>query len=92
LRQDVGRHDTYYYGAAGASRAFGQYSSAPGVSISGDAARETVTIWREWSRLLGARQSLDLGLGGWSLSEHHFYDTTAGALLKGNGGRRLALK
>jgi RHS repeat-associated protein len=60
-----------------------------GTPISGSVAREEITFWQAWQGTLGKLDARGMGLGGWSPSILHRYDPVAGALLLGDGGRRL---
>ena len=68
------------------SPVFGLPSTGP---ITGDPAREEVTLWRDHEGFLGTWDALATwGLGGWSLSPHHVYDAMAKVLYYGDGRRR----
>ncbi len=55
--------------------------------LTGNRARQEVTLWQVSNRSLGA---LRAQVGGWSLSVHHDYDPTARVLHHGDGTRRGA--
>jgi RHS repeat-associated protein len=79
----------YVYGAIyqepGAfGQAFGRFS---GVPITGSRARQEITLWQEWKRLLGIADMRASRLGGWSLSAQHAYDPKGRTLFLGDGGR-----
>ncbi|AUX44919.1 uncharacterized protein SOCE26_063890 [Sorangium cellulosum] len=81
-------YDGVYREPAGGTnaRSFGVPS---GVSITGSTTRQEVTLWRRWERTLRAAwENASDGLGGWSLSEHHAFDSAASTLYLGNGSRR----
>ena len=66
--------------------AFGS-SSFEGTPISGDRARQEVTLWQQW-QIPAAKSFGDargLGFGGWSLSAHHVYDPQTRILHRGDG-------
>jgi YD repeat-containing protein len=74
-----------YYEPAKAEAAFAVAGGAP---VSGSRARGEVIIWKDWSGQVGSWDLRGLGLGGWTLAPHHFYDPISGALLYGDGGQR----
>ncbi len=52
-----------------------------------------ITLWYEWDGQIGKWATNAAGikdLGGWTLSEHHFYDPTSNELFFGDGRIRLA--
>ncbi len=55
-----------------------------------DLRRTFVSTARDLSHTVGYLDWRELGLGGWSLSPHHFYDPVRRALYPGHGGRRSA--
>ncbi|MEQ1605006.1 MAG: RHS repeat-associated core domain-containing protein [Pyrinomonadaceae bacterium] len=61
-----------------------------GIPISANASRQEITLSKVYQRQIGAFDDSDLGLGGWSLDIHHFYDPTDRVLYEGNGKRRSA--
>ena len=63
--------------------------SAP-EAITSSPARDEVTLWRTWRGELGAWDARGIGLGGWSLSDHHTYDPKEQILYRGDGGRQSA--
>jgi len=67
--------------------AFGAWSSA---EMTGNPTRQEVTLWKSWRGGLGGMNALPLGLGGWTLSAHHFYSPSTGVLYLGDGRRRRA--
>jgi RHS repeat-associated protein len=67
-------------------RAFG----IPGDTVTSVAARMEVTMWRKWTSTIDRWDARGQGLGGWTLSQHHGYDTTALVLYRGDGTRRSA--
>ncbi|MDQ3740907.1 MAG: hypothetical protein M3389_08195, partial [Actinomycetota bacterium] len=66
-------------------RSFARYSGTP---VTADAARKEITLWREWTSLLGPWDTRGLGLGGWSLDVHHVLDRAGAVVHLGDGGRR----
>jgi len=78
-----------YNAPADATWAFGRTSVGGSLDITGDRDASTVSLGTSWTRLLGG---LDLrtshGLGGWSLSVHHFYDPVSRTLYLGSGEKR----
>ncbi|MEN9581957.1 MAG: hypothetical protein RJA70_4966, partial [Pseudomonadota bacterium] len=78
---------TYAYKALyGAALVFGQFG--PTASLTGDPAREEIYLSETWNTSIGAWDARGVGLGGWTLSDHHFYDSVDGSLHLGNGERR----
>ena len=61
-----------------------------GVPISANASRQEITLSKVSERQIGAFDDSVLGLGGWSLDVHHFYDPTDRVLYEGSGKRRSA--
>ncbi len=80
----------YVYGAvyqqpAQESQSFGAYS---GIPLTGNRARNEITLWREIQTRAGALDFRPIGLGGWSLSPHHVYSPADAMLYRGDGSRR----
>jgi RHS repeat-associated protein len=63
----------------------------PGSYASPQPARREVTLWSRRSAMVGAPNTHDVGLGGWTLSEHHSYDPRARTLYRGDGTSRSSL-
>ncbi len=87
------RYPAIYYAPASFQQSFSRFpmGGALGLGRSGSevAIRRTfVSTARGLSRSLGHLDWRDLGLGGWSLSIHHFYDPARRALYPGFGGRQ----
>ncbi|MCC6525946.1 MAG: hypothetical protein IT373_25090, partial [Polyangiaceae bacterium] len=51
-------------------------------------ARGMFPVSKVWAMTLGTTDALGVGLGGFTLSEHHGYDPVGGTLFFGNGQRR----
>ena len=66
------------------------WSRYAGVPVSGDKARQTVSFFQEFETTLGIWDATAVGLGGWTLSQHHAYDPGSRTLYLGNGERRSA--
>ncbi|MBI4954787.1 MAG: hypothetical protein HY908_22385, partial [Myxococcales bacterium] len=81
---------TYWYGAVYQSAA--DYARSFGVPSSGSAlpqsARQDLAAARAWALRLGTPDASGVGLGGFTLSEHHGYDPVGRTLYFGNGGLR----
>jgi hypothetical protein len=77
-------YDAVYLEPASFEQAFAQFS---GVPITGSRARQEITLWQEWKRLIGMWDMQAQGLGGWSLSVQHSYDPKGRTLFLGDGGR-----
>ncbi len=69
------------------AQSFGLASGAP---ISGNRARQEVTIWQESYNEIAAFNVGNQGLGGWAASIHHQYDPNGKVLFLGDGTRRSA--
>lgn len=82
----------YVYPAVYRSPAtFARSFAIPGTSaITGSRLRDEVTLWRNFTRTIGAYDARVPGLGGWTLDVHHHYDPVGRVLLKGSGQRRSA--
>jgi RHS repeat-associated protein len=59
-----------------------------GTPIMGSLTRREVTLPRLYRVYVGNFDDRALALGGWTLSEHHFYDPIERVLYEGNGTRR----
>ncbi|MDD5035455.1 MAG: PKD domain-containing protein [Methylococcaceae bacterium] len=62
--------------------------SGNGVQLSGDEARNEVTLHQTHTVTLGNYDARKEGLGGWTLSAHHRYDPQGKVLHQGDGQRR----
>lgn len=69
-------------------RSFGAFGD--GEAVTGDKTRQEIGLNRRYEVALGARDQTALGLGGWSLSEHHVYDPAGRVLYMGDGTTRYA--
>jgi hypothetical protein len=69
-------------------RTFGAYGD--GQAVTGDKTRQEIGLRRGYEVPLGARDQTQLGMGGWSLSEHHAYDPAGRVLYLGDGTTRYA--
>lgn len=72
--------------------AFAQaFSTLSGVPITGNRARNDITLWQEFRFTVGAPLVAQVfGIGGWSLTPHHFYDPNRRTLFQGDGELREA--
>ena len=68
---------------------FGHFSYL-GSPATGNRERMEVTLWQESNTRVGPWDNRALGLGGWSLSNHHAYDQYSRKLLLGDGRQRSA--
>ncbi|MFN0140175.1 MAG: RHS repeat-associated core domain-containing protein [Pyrinomonadaceae bacterium] len=59
-----------------------------GIPITGSTTRGEITLHQVHRSYIGNLDSRALGMGGWTLDEHHFYDPTERVLYEGNGKRR----
>ena len=81
----------YTYGAVYYQPAdFAQSFAVSGSAVSGNTARQEVTIWRGLTRPLIGEVAQPSGLGRWAFSPHHAYDMLEGVIYEGNGTRRTA--
>lgn len=81
----------YTYGAVYYQPAdFAQSFAVSGSAVSGNTARQEVTIWRGQTRPLIGEVVQPSGLGRWAFSPHHAYDMLEGVIYEGNGTRRTA--
>jgi len=82
----------YVYGAVYQQPAqFAQsFSVASGAPISGNRARQEITLWQETHTVIGSPDARSSGLGGWSADIHHSYDTNRSTLYLGDGSKRSA--
>jgi RHS repeat-associated protein len=77
LIANVGVGNVYGGTSYGAPARFAQFS---GVKATGSAARQEVTLWSEYEVRLQAYDMRGLKFGGWTLSNHHFYDSERGSV------------
>jgi RHS repeat-associated protein len=62
------------------------FSTLTGVPITGNRAREDITLWQEHRFQIGAPTVTGVfGIGGFSLTPHHFYDPVRRTLFQGDG-------
>lgn len=80
-------YDAVYQEPGPGNRSF---SEPGGPRLTGDTARQEITIWQERSRSIGAWDAQAQGLGGWSLNVQHAYDPSGRVLYLGDGTRRSA--
>ncbi|MDP9353164.1 MAG: Ig-like domain-containing protein, partial [Chloroflexota bacterium] len=96
-RESRGRHAVdvrvgYTYGVvyrtpATFARSFAMIGDGP---ISANRRSSEITVWQDWTGMIGAWNARGQGLGGWSLDAHHSYDPGGRMLLQGDGTRRSA--
>ena len=79
-------YDVVYQEPAQIEESFGQLSGMP--LAQGANPRAEVVLGRKITGMLGAWDTLDLGLGGWSLDIQHAYDPISQTLYLGDGARR----
>lgn len=80
-------YDAEYYQPQDLLRSFGSVS---GVPLTGNRARQEVTLWQESNVLMGTWRNPVEELGGWNLSAHHKYDPRTQDLYRGDGVNRRA--
>src|SRR5262249_10506748 len=78
-------YDAVYQTPAQLQRSFAALS---GIPLSGNRARNEVTLWQIRQAGIGGWDDRSQGLGGWSLDVHHVYDPKGKVLYMGNGERR----
>jgi YD repeat-containing protein len=66
------------------------FAALSGVPLTGNRARQEVTLWQETQGALGSLDFRPGGVGGWSLNARHAYDPVAKVLYLGDGTRRDA--
>ena len=76
----------YYESGDDLVASFGQFSS--NVATAGSRASLKVARLGHWTGMIGAWDAQAFGLGGWSLSSLHAYDTVGKTLYLGDGSRR----
>ncbi|MEO6060417.1 MAG: RHS repeat-associated core domain-containing protein, partial [Thermoflexales bacterium] len=64
------------------------FAALSGVPFTANPARQEVTLWQDWSGMLGTLDARSQGLGGWSLDANHVYDPKSKTLYLGDGTRR----
>lgn len=67
------------------ARSFALFGALP---ITGSLARQEITIWQPFYNALGSLDALGVGLGGWTIDIHHFYDPLGRTLYRGDGSVR----
>lgn len=77
-----------YRNPSDAWRSFG----APGGAIMASGNRQSMMLflWRRWNQHVGVHNALAQGLGGWTLDEHHTFESSSGTLHRGDGERQPA--
>jgi RHS repeat-associated protein len=68
---------------------FGHFSYY-GTPATGDKSRQTVTLWQTINSTVDSWDARGVGLGGWTLSIHHFYDPVLQKIYFGDGTQRSA--
>ena len=81
-------YDGFYNLPPSMAQSFGYPSGTP---VPGNIrAREGAVLWKTFYNTLEKKQFKDKGVGGWSLSVHHFYDTQSKTINLGTGGKQFA--
>ncbi|MGH8584547.1 MAG: RHS repeat-associated core domain-containing protein [Gammaproteobacteria bacterium] len=65
---------------------FGDYGN--GILLTGNVARQELTLWKTQPFSVGSFDLRTVGLGAWSLNVHHVYDVIGKVLYLGDGTRR----
>jgi RHS repeat-associated protein len=78
----------YYAVPSDLDDAFGRMNPSAEVVYSRE--DSNMVTWKTWNVAIGPYDFRGQGLGGWSLSAHHFYDPVGQVLFLGDGGRRSA--
>ena len=63
------------------------FAAFSGVYMTGSAARTEITLWKRWQSIIGAFRTEAVGLGGFTLDQHHVYDPIGRVLYRGDGRR-----
>lgn len=84
-------YDAVYVEPARLAEAFGKWSQT-GVALTGDRARQEVTLFSGGQTELRAPRDTvhNAQIGGWTINAHHSYDLSAGRLHLGSGSSRSA--
>src|SRR5262249_10218856 len=61
-----------------------------GIPITGDRARQQVTLWQDWQGSIGTWDARTQNLGSWTLNVHHYYHSALKVLHLGNGEKLSA--
>ncbi|WAM22762.1 MAG: right-handed parallel beta-helix repeat-containing protein (plasmid) [Candidatus Methanoperedens sp.] len=61
-----------------------------GDSLTGNRARQEVTLWREWKGEIGSLDTVGQDIGGWNLNMHDAYDPKGNVFYSGDGEERSA--
>ena len=80
-------YDAIYYKASDFAQSFGNVGTGP---ITGSRARQEVTLWKEYTKSLGAWYPVGTGLGSLGLNIHQVYNPMTQILSQGNGKQRRA--
>ena len=78
-------YDAVYAEPAQSPQSFGFFS---GIPITGNPARQEITLWQDHPTSIRYWDARGQGLGGWTLDVHHAYDPVGQILYLGNGSRR----
>jgi RHS repeat-associated protein len=82
-------YDGGYQSPADLEHTFGQHSFMPEeVTVR---SRQEITLWQELTSFVGGWHGQGLGLGGWSLNNHHAYDPNSRTLYYGDGRTRQTI-
>jgi RHS repeat-associated protein len=91
------KYQAFYYGPAEFRQSFSRFPTTGGVQLRAnrlagevDVARTSKSSNHSLVKTLGNLDWREIGLGGWSLSNHHWYDPNRGMLYYGHGDRRSA--
>lgn len=79
-------YDASYQATPSEDASFGAMD--PDVDIIVDDSRVELVVWQTFQEEIGLFESGGIGLPGWSLSTHHYYDPARQHLLQGAGGSR----
>lgn len=75
-------YDAVYYEPADFEGAFAAFADS---ILTPNPGRGEVTLWKYWTGLAGQMTSDAVGLGGWTLNVHHYYDPRGKILYMGDG-------
>ncbi|HEB89302.1 MAG TPA: hypothetical protein ENI85_07005, partial [Deltaproteobacteria bacterium] len=83
-------YDAFYQAASAIGQSFSEPSDTQVVFRGSRLNGEALAV-REFTTSLGAVDARGWGIGGWTLSSHHFYDPDAKILYRGDGSKRTTL-
>lgn len=86
---DVGyRYKGFYYKPGSSYDGAAAFALFSGIAIDGNETLKEVTLSQQRTISLGSIDFVKAGIGGWSLTPHHVYDSHARKILLGDGSER----